>query len=274
MFRLLRCEVASIKNGLIYRGACVFDRALRLPPSSSDARGLEAAAVVAERMPPALGDEEIRALIASVAKRMPGTKVGANSGTILAETRAAIARGDPPQVILRVIETQLGADGCAIAGLEAPRGGRFEPSRLAPVNLSTDAQASAGWNKIVVRYLDGRLLKGFCQDFHTARPTFHVSAAMSGLDARPVLVPMHQLKAVFFVRDFNGDPGHVEQRTFDHGLRGRRIEVTFLDDEVLVGSTLGYRPDGSGFFMTPADGQGNNLRVFIQPAAVRHIRYL
>ena len=42
----------------------------------------------------------------------------------------------------------------------------------------------------------------------------------------------------------------------------------------LLGSTLGYRSDGSGFFMTPADGEGNNLRVFVLPGAVRHIRYL
>jgi hypothetical protein len=26
--------------------------------------------------------------------------------------------------------------------------------------------------------------------------------------------------------------------------------------------------------MTPADSDGNNLRVFVQPGAVRHIRYL
>ena len=50
--------------------------------------------------------------------------------------------------------------------------------------------------------------------------------------------------------------------------------MTFLDDEVLLGSTLGYRADGSGFFVTPADGEGNNLRVFVLPGAIRHIRYL
>ena len=50
--------------------------------------------------------------------------------------------------------------------------------------------------------------------------------------------------------------------------------MTFLDDEVMVGSTLSYRPQGSGFFLTPADSNGNNLRVFIGPSAVRHVRYL
>ena len=42
----------------------------------------------------------------------------------------------------------------------------------------------------------------------------------------------------------------------------------------MVGSTLGYRPDSTGFFLTPADQDGNNLRVFVLPGAIRHIRYL
>ena len=126
----------------------------------------------------------------------------------------------------------------------------------------------------MVRYLDGRLLKGYSQDFHPGRASFHVSAAMTPLEAKPVLVPMPHLKAIFFVRDFTGNPGRVERQSFGQRQPGRRIEVTFLDDEVLLGSTLGYRPDGTGFFVTPADDEGNNLRIFVLPGAIRHIRYL
>ena len=131
-----------------------------------------------------------------------------------------------------------------------------------------------GWNRIVVRYLDGRMLKGYSQDFHPARTSFHVSAAISARDVSPVLVPMAQLKAIFFVRDFDGNPGRVDGQAFAPQQSGRRIEVTFMDDEVLLGSTLGYRPDGNGFFVTPADSEGNNLRVFVLPGAIRHISYL
>ena len=278
-FRLLRCEVARITNGPVYRGACVFDRVLRLPntPGSGSDRPQLPAVEPAAAAPAAtsLGDAQILALIQSVARRMPETMAAANLAGVMGATRAAIERGDPPQVILRVIETQLGAAGSpAIAALETPRGGRFEPSRLAPSAEATYPRIGTGWNRIVVRYLDGRLLKGFTQDFHPGRPSFHVSSVAAGLDLRPVLVPMQQLKAVFFVRDFDGDPAYVERPTFEQGAAGRRIEVTFLDDEVLLGSTLGYRSDGTGFFMTPADSDGNNLRVFVLPGAVRHIRYL
>jgi hypothetical protein len=50
--------------------------------------------------------------------------------------------------------------------------------------------------------------------------------------------------------------------------------VTFHDAEVLVGSTLGYRGEGNGFFVHPADSRSNNLRVFVTAAGMRDIRFL
>ena len=273
-FRLLRCEVASLKGGLVYRGACEFDRLLKLPvPIVGADRAAAAAPETPAPAPPALNEAQVLALIQSVAKRMPDAKLGNNLGAIVAETHAALARGDSPQAILRLIEAQLGATR-HIAALDAQRGSRFEPARLPSSQPTPDARAVNGWNRIVVRYLDGPLLKGYCQDFHPARPTFHVSPVTESLDAKPVLVPMAQLKAIFFVRDFAGNPQRVERKEFEKANQGRRIEVTFLDDEVLLGTTLGYRPDGTGFFVTPADSEGNNIRVYVLHGAIRHIRYV
>ena len=269
-FRLLRCEVASLKQGLVFRGACVFDRVLRLPtvPIVGKDRATP------EPAPAPLGEEQILALIQSVARRKPDTKLGANLGTLIAETRAALQRGESPQGILKLIEAKLGVATSTVAGLGTPRGARLEPARLASSQPNPDPRTGTSWNRIVVRYLDGRLLKGYTQDFHPVRKSFHVSAALTGPEIKPVLVPMDQLKAIFFVRDFNGNPDRVERQSFAQRQSGRRIEVTFLDDEVLLGSTLGYRADGSGFFVTPADDEGNNLRVFVLPGAIRHIRYI
>jgi hypothetical protein len=271
-FRLLRCEVSSLKGGLVYRGACVFDRVIQLPVVGRE-RG-NSTAVEATPAPPPLGEEQIVALVQSVARRAPDARPVANLAKIIAETRVALERGDPPQVILRLIEAQLGVAGRSIAGLEARRGAAFEPARLASSQPNLDPRSGTSWNRIVVRYLDGRMLKGYSQDFHPVRASFHVSPLTAPLDAKPVLVPMAQLKAIFFVRDFDGNPRRVDGQTFDQSQTGRRIEVTFLDDEIMLGSTLGYRPDGSGFFVTPADSEGNNLRVFVLPGAIRHIRYI
>ena len=110
-------------------------------------------------------------------------------------------------------------------------------------------------NRVVARFADGHVVKGTTQDFAVTRDFFHVIPAEPG--AAPVRVSVPQLKAVFFVRDFNGNPNYAEGKAFDGQSPGRRIEVTFTDHEVLLGSTLNYRPDGGGFFVLPADSGGN-----------------
>jgi len=58
-----------------------------------------------------------------------------------------------------------------------------------------------------------------------------------------------ELKAVFFVKDFTGNPGYNERKDFAGNQQsvGRKMEVTFSDGEVLVGSTMGHDPKRPGF---------------------------
>ncbi len=74
------------------------------------------------------------------------------------------------------------------------------------------------------------------------------------------------------MHDLEGDP--ARRPGADTSIeRGRRIEVTFEDGEVLVGTTLTYSPDGRGFFVMPLDTRGNNVRIFVAPGAVRHVKF-
>jgi formylmethanofuran dehydrogenase subunit D len=84
------------------------------------------------------------------------------------------------------------------------------------------------------------------------------------------------LKGVYFVRDFEGNSQYNERKTFAENERpsGRKVEVTFKDGEVMVGSTMGYDPQRQGFFFFPADPQSNTLRVFVVTAAVSNVRFL
>jgi hypothetical protein len=66
----------------------------------------------------------------------------------------------------------------------------------------------------------------------------------------------------------------VERQTFETPPHGRKLEVTFLDGEVIVGSTLNYRPEGLGFFLCPADPRSNNLRIFVVCGSVRRARFI
>ncbi len=128
--------------------------------------------------------------------------------------------------------------------------------------------------KIVVHYADGRIVKGYTQDFLPTSPSFHVRSLLTENDF--IEIPVLDLKGVCFVRDLAGDPGYQEKKEFPEGKKppGRPIEVTFRDGEVIVGSTLDYDPGRPGFFILPADPKSNNLTIFAVSRAVSKIRYL
>ena len=142
-----------------------------------------------------------------------------------------------------------------------------------PETQSTTANHTSAWQKIVVRYVEGQILKGFTHDFSPARQQFSLWPSINAKPTERVIVPLARLKGVFFVRDFNGNPGYVEQVDSGDSQHGRRIEVTLIDDEVIVGRTLSYRADGSGFFVIPSDPLTNNIRIFVVSSSVRQVRF-
>lgn len=129
--------------------------------------------------------------------------------------------------------------------------------------------------KVVVRYSDGRLIKGSTQDFLPNKERFH-SIPADNPSGGAIEVSMNDLKAIFMVRDFVGDPLYKERKKYIEGEKpsGRKVEVTFIDGEVLVGSTLGYDPKRQGFFIFPADPKSNSIRVYVVSSAVERVRYL
>ena len=66
-------------------------------------------------------------------------------------------------------------------------------------------------NKVVARFRDGKIVKGFTNDFFPNKDVFHISATERGKDLTEVLVP--DLKALFFVKSFAGKKDH---RKHDH----------------------------------------------------------
>ena len=133
--------------------------------------------------------------------------------------------------------------------------------------------AANAWQAVVVRFVDGRLLRGYTNDFHSLRSQLHLSSSPGTTDDR-LLVPLGSVKAVFFVRELAGDPTRLDRLTCEGPSNVRRIEVTFNDGEVMLGSTLNDNLSRQGFFLDPADAAGNTLRVYIIATAVRHARFL
>jgi Family of unknown function (DUF6982)/PilZ domain len=142
-----------------------------------------------------------------------------------------------------------------------------------PVSAGPD-DLPLGWNRIVVRYVDGPVLRGYSNDFHPARAHLHLCPSVNCAAAERLLVPVSRLKAVFFVRTLEGDRERVDDQTFDEAPRGRKVQVTFRDGEVVVGTTLNYKPEAHGFFLRPANARGNNTRIYIVTPAIRHMRFI
>lgn len=125
--------------------------------------------------------------------------------------------------------------------------------------------------KVVARYLDGRLVKGYTFDFGPAQPRFHVFAESSASGASTQVL-LRDLKALFFVRDLAGDPARHDATKFPPGAAtGPHVEVRFRDGELMVGTVEGSATDSPGFFLVPADPGSNNLRVYVLAAATRSV---
>jgi hypothetical protein len=129
--------------------------------------------------------------------------------------------------------------------------------------------------KVVVAYLDGRRLKGYTNDFSPLRDHFFLfpESVAPKPGARGIPVRADELKAVFFVKDFAGKPGHREA-TADFRPVGKRIGIIFADGEKLIGSSVAYNPKSLGFFMQPANSADNNERIFVINQNIKQIKVL
>jgi len=129
--------------------------------------------------------------------------------------------------------------------------------------------------KVVVRYSDGKIIKGSSKDFFPNKDSFHLIPA-NNPSGGPIEVSIKDLKAIFMVRDFIGNRLYKERKKYIEGEKpsGKKVEVTFMDSEVLVGSTLGYDPKRQGFFIFPADPKSNNIRVYVVSSGAKKVRYL
>jgi hypothetical protein len=120
-------------------------------------------------------------------------------------------------------------------------------------------------NKVVVHFRDGRIVKGFTYDFNPNKEVFHVANVQNGKEVTEVSTPL--MKAVFFVKTFEGDKDHPGFDEFAmenfRNTSGLKIKIDFTDGEVIYGSTHGYTPNRKGFFIFPANKELNNERVFV-----------
>jgi hypothetical protein len=127
---------------------------------------------------------------------------------------------------------------------------------------------------VVVRKLDKGLVKGFLD------PNGYLASEIEVLDrdGRLIHIAMSEIKGVFFVRDFEGDPDRAERKVFRSRprLAGLWVRMTFTDSEVLealLPNNL-LETDPLGYLVTPPDVYSNNLRIFIPRTALTEMEVL
>jgi len=140
--------------------------------------------------------------------------------------------------------------------------------------MATAPRAPEQANKVVVAFVDGRRLKGYVYDFSALRDSFNVFPADKRLHEPGTKVLMQDLKAVFFVKEFWGNPEYHDQPIVDEHIHGRKIEVIFRDGEKILGKTEGYNPQKPGFFMVPGDPASNNIRIFVVNRNVQQVQFV
>ncbi|HWC04847.1 MAG TPA: hypothetical protein VHF87_19010 [Methylomirabilota bacterium] len=128
--------------------------------------------------------------------------------------------------------------------------------------------------RVVVRYVDGRVLKGYA-DFDPEQPCLRL-VPVTAPEAEGIDIAVKDLKAVFFVRTFEGDPSHDESKDLyqPRPPETRKVSVRFRDGEELVGYTRQLDRHRAGLFFTPLDSRSNNLRVFAVFDALWGVRRL
>ena len=125
-------------------------------------------------------------------------------------------------------------------------------------------------NKVVARFKNGAVKKGSTCDFFPNKAMFHLNS----INGEILDINIEELKAVYFVKNYEGDKDRVDSYTDDIPGGGRKVQVKFSDGETLIGYTQGYTPNRSGFFVITADLQNNNDRIYIIASAVEKVTFL
>ena len=130
-------------------------------------------------------------------------------------------------------------------------------------------------NKIVVKFKDGKIVKGWSTDFGPKKEIFHLNPLEEyGKDV--LKIEVDSLKAVFFVKDYIGNKDYKKVRTFEDAPQGipsqRKIVIIFKDGENFYGTTHSYDPERKGFFVYPIDPKDNNHKVFVVNPAVNSVK--
>ena len=142
--------------------------------------------------------------------------------------------------------------------------------------------------KVVAHLHGGKLVKGFLK---SARETDvealfrHEGSAIgseipihSHISSKVIKLGVDSLKALFFVKSFEGSTEYNEVKFFQSNpaVEGLLVQIKFLDGEITEGvlyNSIRYILD-AGFFLKPPDPLSNNQLVYVLKQSLAEFRVL
>ena len=143
----------------------------------------------------------------------------------------------------------------------------------------------SGWEadvsrRVVIRYAKGRLLQGYLCAGEDATVWMGDSSTLSveTVEGRHVDVQPSEIKAIFFVRSFEGSPDYSEFKVFAARPNGKGVWVRlhFLDGEILEGVAPNCLSTYSLpiLYITPPDPASNNEAVLVSKRFLKEMQVL
>jgi len=129
--------------------------------------------------------------------------------------------------------------------------------------------------KVVIHRFEKAIIKGFVNLHTYLGPS---SLELLDTEGHLLTLPLEEVKGVYFVRDFEGDPPRPERRVFHSRprLTGLWIRMIFKDSEIMEGliskNLMEMKPQG--FLVTPPDFSSNSVRVYIPRSALSRLEVL
>ena len=142
-------------------------------------------------------------------------------------------------------------------------------------------------HKVVIHLNTGEMIRGYIEaNSHKPGPSlgpsdFDASRVVSVRIPNvndPLTIQLQDLKAIFVVKSFRGDPKRKGLRFYSNGPAVGHIwvEIQFKDNEIIEGlvdnSVQHLLADG--FWLRPSDSGGNNICAYVNKAAIADYRVL
>jgi hypothetical protein len=150
------------------------------------------------------------------------------------------------------------------------------------------ASSSTKQHKVVVKLRSGEVVRGHVilpRDadiaglFNGSNQNQEATITVNSLTSNEaVRVELNEIKAVFFVKSFRGDPKRKGLRFYTNGPSVGAIwaEIRFEDNEIIEATidNSAQHLMGDGLLLHPSDAGSNNQLVYVNKSAISHYRVL